>query len=435
LGPTLDRMQDQLADNGGGRPKQGYGESLSHTSAGELGTGAGLAASFLAPKIVSGMVNGASSLAGNTLRAASATPESLKLAGTRILTKGTPGELLQSALKPGVKYGAGADAMLEKSIPDILAADPNTKGISGFADAADKARNTSYHPYNDLMAPYKSPTAVIPETGAIAPAEGPVRLPFARPGSFDPSTNTIQKIGVEGPAMPVAGIDASPIANAQMRSIPAINSLESPSSGGGILSSTETKAANYQRPFSIPELDSARMDANAKEAAFYQKAGGDQHAALSNPETARVKAIGDGARSILYPQLEQDAGLAPGAVDAMQQKYGMLKEVSDIANRREPVAARHDPITLSQKVAMGGGSNPLSSAYKFVLAKSLDSMVGPDALVNSALDRFQNPLETPLVSRPSLIPRMSMGVGNGMRGLNMKIPAYTGPLLRKQKQD
>jgi hypothetical protein len=45
----------------------------------------------------------------------------------------------------------------------------------------------------------------------------------------------------------------------------------------------------------VPMLDDVRQDANAKLNAFYGKAAGDRNAALSNPETARVKAVGLGS--------------------------------------------------------------------------------------------------------------------------------------------
>lgn len=377
-------------------------------NAGMAGTLAGTVAGFVAPQAAGKVLGAASKVAGAGLRIASADAPSLSLAATRALTKGTPGELLQAGLKPGVKYGADADEMLGKALPHVIAADPSLKGVSGYAAASDAARDASYEPYDNLTAPYRS----------LNGAAGPVR----------PSA-----------------IDGNPIADAQMHSIPAMDLIEKPATPapssmkfinvpagdegmmrmgaevgggmqGGIVNKTAALADNYRRPFSVPALDAVRVNSNGKLNAFFNKAGGDQAAALSDPETARVKAVGDTTRSILYPQLEADAGLAPGTVQDIQAKYGLLSNVSDIANKREPIYARHDPVTLGQKIAISAGSNPLSTATKFLTQKAIDKFTNSDALVNSAIDRFQNPDGTPLVARPGVLPQNAMKLGKFLGG-------------------
>jgi hypothetical protein len=356
---------------------------------GMAGTLAGTIAGFAAPQAAGKVLGTAGRGVGAGLRVASADAPSLSLAATRALTTGTPGELLQSALKPGVKYGAGVGDSLEKALPDVLAANPSLNGVSGFASAADAAKDASFEPYNNLIAPYRP-----------------------------------LKSGVEGPVRP-SRIDGTPIADAQLKSIPTMDLIEKPGTktfpdangvvGGGILNDTAAKAAPYRAGFDVPTLDAVRGDANAKLNAFYNKAGGDQAAALSNPETARVKAVGDTTRKILYPELESGAGLPSGAVADMQGKYGLLSDVSDIANKREPVFARHDPVTLSQKIVSGHG-NPLSMAWNYAVQKGLGNLTDSDALVNSAIDRFENPEGTPLVARPGFVPQTAMKLGKRLGG-------------------
>jgi hypothetical protein len=386
----------------------------------------GLGTDMLAPKVAGSV--GASAIRGGAqvARLASANLPSQSLWATRLLTNGTPGELLQSALKPGVKYGAGAGDMLQQSLPDVLAQDPKLQGVSGFAKASDAARDASFHPYNDLIAPYRAPVPFDDALGKVLPgvAQGPVR-----------------------PSL----INGNPIADAQMSSVPTMDRIEQParlvpgnpgrmktvtvpagegtklsmggfvgstsdSIEGGIMNRTANVADNYRKDMSVPVLDAVRGDANGKLNAFYGKAHGDRAAALSNPETARVKAVGDSTRGVLYPQLESDAALAPGSVDAMQAKYGLLSDTSDIANKREPVFARHDPVTLSQKIVAGHG-NPLSMAWNYAIQKGLTKLTNSDALVNSAVDRFQNPTETPLNPRPGLFAQSAMSTGNALRKL------------------
>jgi hypothetical protein len=134
---------------------------------------------------------------------------------------------------------------------------------------------------------------------------------------------------------------------------------------GGIMNKTAAVADNYRQPFSVPVLDQVRQDANAKLNAFYNKAAGDRNAALSNPETARVKAVGDSSRSLLYDQLAQDQGVTPANIGAGQQLYGQLSNVADIANKRDAVFFRHDPVSLAEKVATGHGG-PVSRLTNYI---------------------------------------------------------------------
>ena len=364
---------------------------------------AGLGTDILAPGAAAkgaGAVLRGVSFAG---KLATTTPAARTLAATRMLTSGTPGELLQSALKPAVRYGADAGSKLESALPHVLAADPNLQGVSGFARAADAAKDAAAQPYQDIMAPYRQ---------------------GSRPGS----------------------IPGLPIAQAQMQSIPAIDRFESPfrstsNPSGGIIERTADKASQYQRDIPIPTADDMRMDANAKLNAFYGKAGGDQTAALSSPETARIKAIGDGLRDALYPQLEQNAGLPPGTIPGIQAKYGLLSEASEIANRREPVFARHDPVSLPQKLAAGHG-NPAGMAANFFIQKALRGATDSDALVNSAVDRYRNPDATPLLPAPGFLNQIgnaaasSVGrAGKTLRGIPMlTLSGAASPFVSRNNQ-
>jgi hypothetical protein len=393
---------------------------------GALPAMAGFATDALAPVGAGKMLGKGMVGTGYGLKAASATPESLALRATRTLASGTPGDLLQSALKPGVKYGAGAAQTLQHALPDVIAADPTLRGVSGFARAADTARDAQFGKYNDLISPYRK----------LQP-------------------------GTEGPVRP-GDIHGAPIKQAQMLSIPPMDLLEdNPTPGrlrrfevadpeggtlqmgaqeeprGGIVQRTKQLAEKYDRPLSVPFMDAIREDANAKLNSFYNKAGGDQAAALSNPETARVKAVGDTTRSLLYPRLEQDAGLAPGTVSSMQTKYGNLADTADIANKREPIYARHDPVTLAQKVAIGHGG-PISTAFNWAKERALNNLTNSDALVNSAIDRYKNPLATPLMPRNGVLSHAFTNIGEGTRKLGGAIDNSSRSLplvhaLRDQK--
>jgi hypothetical protein len=380
---------------------------------------AGFAADIGAPKLAGKIVAPALKGAGSVVRFASADKASGNLAATRLFIKGSPGQLLQSALKPSVTYGTGAADMLEKGLPQVISADPNLKGVSGFADAAELARAAAAKPYTDLVAPYRQS-----EFSAAPPI---------------PSS-----------------ISGNPIADAQMYSMPLMDQIENPyvierpefkhnpSKGiftgsrgksnpdNSIFRRTENVADNYRANFTVPQLDEIRQNANAKLNAFYNKSGGDQAAALSNPETARVKAVGDATRRVLYPYLEQNAGLAPETVTGMQDNFTNMSHIEDIANKREPVYLRKDPVSLAQNTGLGIGDaiNPFGAVSKmanWALQKKIGAITDSDALVNSAVDRFKNPSGTPLVSRPGLFPTLGTGLGNAAQHLTP--PMIQKPLL------
>jgi hypothetical protein len=409
---------------------------------GLLASGAGLATDVLASKGLAKLGGVALRTAGRGVQASAATTPSLKNWATRQLVPGTPGELLRSALKPGVKYGAGVQGTLEEALPHVLAADPAMQGVSGFASAADAAKTAAFQPYNDLLAPYRPPQALI--GGQLRPAIGPVN-----PGV----------------------IEGTPIAEAQNASIPALNRFESPtpkpsaapppvrfsqpqepvnpmrpptpttpralpgmpspSEPTGIIANTAAKADLFRKQIPVATADAIREDVNDKLDAFYAKTGGNRKAALSAPETARIKAIGDTTREQLYPKLESDVGLEPGSAAAMQKKYGTLSEVSDIANKREPVFARHDPVSLSQQIVLGHGG-PITRLTNFATQKMFRNVTDSNALVNSAIDRFQNPNMTPFVPRAGFLPQTGSVIGQGLYGAGRvasRLPNRFNPFL------
>jgi hypothetical protein len=258
--------------------------------------------------------------------------------------------------------------------------------------------------------------------------------------------------GTQGTAPWSGSLFGGPIADAQMSSIPLMDQIEKPGTGapniaspqnftqapnftqtntsttgapapanygglfgkGGIADKTAAIADNYRKGFSVPDLDQVRQDANAKLNAFYNKAAGDRNAALSNPETARVKAVGDTSRGLLYDQLAQDQGVTPESIASGQQLYGKLSNVADIANKRDAVFSRHDPVSLAEKIATSHGG-PISRVTNYIGQKALRSVTDNDALVGSAVDRFKNPLETPTTIRNNPLAATVSKLGSSSR--------------------
>lgn len=303
--------------------------------------------------------------AGKGLEYLGATTEAKQLAATRKLVSGSPGEVLTRALKPAVTYGGNADEMFNDTLPSLLKTNQNISSVKSFAQAADDAKAANAAHYNALLDSY-------------------------REGSM----------GLYGDGPRSALVDGVPIAEAQYKSVPYMDEIEKPGPGG-ILDKTADVASLYDRLFTVPELDKLRLNANGKLNAFYNKAGGDQFAALSNPETARVKAVGDTTRDLLYGQLGKDHGIPASEIANHQRLYGELTNVSDIANKRQTVFGRHDPISFAEKVATT--RSPWTAATDFAIQKLFKKLTDSDALVNSAVDRYNNPTGTPLTRSQSLM--------------------------------
>ena len=353
IGPGLEKSADQVMNNGNASP---LGQSYLHdlgqtmTTPGAMGTLFGTSAAMAAPVAgaikrigAGGAITGAAGMVPDVIaRPINAIPalpgtvlgkiptaDSIKLAGSRILAPGTVGETLVRATKPSVVNGPAGDvaSSLQAALPKAIAQNPSIQGVSDLGKAFDAAANAQAQQYGNVVAPYRKPLG-------------------------------------EGPYRPSA-IDGSSIANAQMQSIPAMNAFEdvpTQDGAGGIANRTAAKADLYRSPISVPTLDGIRVDANQKLNAFYNKQGGDEAAALSNPETARVKAVGDSVRQSLYPVLDANAGLEPGTVANMQNTYGQLTDAGNIANKRSLVFGRQDPVSLAEKMAVGHGG-PIATAF------------------------------------------------------------------------
>jgi hypothetical protein len=183
---------------------------------------------------------------------------------------------------------------------------------------------------------------------------------------------------------------------------------------GGPIQSTKVTPAEPAKTLGF--TDQIRKDSNQKLHSLYNKTQGDRYAALANPETARTFALNNQVRDLTYKGLSDASGMPESDIRDNQNMHSALIDTADIANKREPVFARHDPVTLSQKVAVGHGG-PIATAFNWAKEKGLQHLTNSDALVNSAIDRYKNPIATPLQPRNGLLPRAFSNVGQGVRNL------------------
>lgn len=369
------------------------GEGVANAIA-DIGTGLALGK---ASQLAGGAIEGAARGIGKGLQYASASPESLKVAATRAITPGTPGELLTRALKPPVTM-PDFETSVERTLPKIAAQKPN--GVKGFSEAAMNLKNASNDWYKNLVRPYAS----------------------------EP-------------------IDTTPIVGQQLRSIPATNLFENP----GIVDSTAAKASAYDmtpitktstsrfvdefgKPYisteviepakpTLSRIDAIREDTNAKLNDFYNKSGGDKHAALANPETARLKAVNDGARDLVYDRLASRSGIPRSDIEANQELYGHATDIANVAGKRATVAGRANPMSLQESIAVRPS---IRGAADFLGQRLLKNLTNSDAITNAALDRFANP------SGPTLLPRSNI-FAEGANALGKKLSTARSSRLLPQK--
>lgn len=290
------------------------------------------------------------------------------------LGKEPPAKILTRAMKPPVTYPE-FESVVDSRLPEIAkgskAPITNVKDFTKTVDDLAKQKDAEYQ---QLINPFRRPDGGI------------------------------------GPYRPLH-IDANPVADAQMESIPALDRFEKPNTlketviqrgnrhivesegNEGIAAKTAEKAAPFRRDVPIGDLDDIRVDSNAKLKSFYDKAGGDRFAALSNPETARIKAINDTTRDLVYGRLKDETG-----VDAhpIQNAYGDFRDLGDVSGKRATVYGRQQPFPLQEQLTAADAlaqGNPV----KFGLARLFKRYGDSDKLTKIALDRFSRQTPSPRV--------------------------------------
>lgn len=205
------------------------------------------------------------------------------------------------------------------------------------------------------------------------------------------------------------------VASAQRESIPATNKFEDPN----IVDKTNVKAARYQTTMPIEQADAIRMDTNAKLRDFYNKAGGDQAAALSNPETARTFAVNQGIRDELYSTIEQQTGVDPRPG---QEMYGHAVDIGDTAGKRSTVFSRQQPNPLQEQLNMADALKDMS-VKKAIASKLFKRYGNSDTMTQIAFDQYarQHGLNPTAVAPPAMAP-------------NSAIPYFLLPLLANQRE-
>lgn len=150
-------------------------------------------------------------------------------------------------------------------------------------------------------------------------------------------------------------------------------------------------ATDFQKPWTLAQLDSERMDANARLNAYEKKGVADQYASTkSNRSLAIDKAIADGVRETVYPMMDQLAGKGTGYFSALKGRIGNLiqleSSLSDQVPRLADLSARIQGAPAMSRAKVGttiGSSGEPRSWVGNIL--SLIHTPNPEGVANSAV--------------------------------------------------
>ena len=119
-------------------------------------------------------------------------------------------------------------------------------------------------------------------------------------------------------------------------------------------------ALEYERPWTLNQLNAKRMTNNNRLSAFYKRESAGQSAALSAVQTKVMKAVRDGAADVVYDAIDQ---ANPGAnARALKQKQGALWGLSDQLDDRvgklEDAQAAYKGQPLRKSLSPGTYASP-----------------------------------------------------------------------------
>lgn len=389
--------------------KQAQAQHDAGNDAGMAGTVAGFVGGSVAPEAGIKMAGSALKGAGRVAEFAGASPEARRVAMTRAIVPGTPTDLLNRAVRPPVSYG-DFENDLKTVEPDIKSNSAKFGGLEGLGNTLKQVKGDTNKWYQDNFDPYRnfqvnaSPIAdaqmsSIPITEKI---EQPPKFVAGSPGRM----KTVNVPSGEGGKMSMGGyVGSTP------------DALE-----GGIMQKTAAKANNFRQDMPLGVVDDVRKDTNAKLQGIWNKSGGDRYAALSEPENARMFATNNAARDLTYDNFSRmsaggrtDGGIPVDNISENQKLYGAANNLDDVVNKRGIVFGRQNPMSLPESMALSGGKGIAGKLQDFAVQRMAKTLTNPDSLTNAAIDRMRAPDFPSLDSGESIPSRVMSNAGRGVR--------------------
>ena len=279
-----------------------------------------------------------------------------------------PKSLITRAVKP-LSSNSGWDAAISKAMPDMKAAETELghpiQGVDDALSAVNVAKKKIWAQYSAKVAQANAR----PDPNAIAESLASMssETPFAGAGG--------------------ATIDGNTIADAMVNSIDRRTALQNPSFVKQISSIADT----YRRPLSLDEAEDFLQSANNDLNSYYAKNKVGRQVAQRDPSTGYIVAEADALRDGLYSKLDELSG--PGARQ-LKQRYGALSNVEGELLRRKNVAARQQPVSLAEQMAMSGGAGDilrpdrlLNRAQNIAVARWLKNYGSADAMIARAFQK------------------------------------------------
>jgi len=207
-------------------------------------------------------------------------------------------------------------------------------------------------------------------------------------------------------------VDTSPVARTIRSTISQRTLEQNPT----LAASIEKIASTYDnRPLSVADLEERIQSLNDETRGIQARYPNDRAAAMRMPENAPVFAEKQALSNLLASTLDEASG--PGAA-ALKQRYGALKQFSDVLDRRKNVYERQNPESLGEQVGnivglgqmargagrmvggdlVGGGADIAGGVIARKVARAGKMMNDSQFLMRQALAKT-----TP---RPAMVPRM-----------------------------
>jgi hypothetical protein len=287
----------------------------------------------------------------------------------------------------------------------------------GMAPSAESSANKlAYAAGKDTAAPIKATLSDLRETASSGPKPRTVQ-DFSSVVE-QASKNMTKEVG--NALGPIANRQIVPIDVAnRIRSLITSNMLKT-TDGLRDAAKIRNAALEFEKPWTLGDLDAERMDINKRMNPFYNKSGADQYAALVNRNLSIDKAIADTIRDTVYPRMDQAAGRPTGYFRSMKQRQG---DLIDLKSKLDSEAQM-----LMDTTSRIQGSPRLSRENAGL---HISPTGGPRATLYGLLDAIKKPNPLAVANK-----RVQQGfrVGNPVaRGITSTLPLRQ-PLFQNEEQ-
>jgi hypothetical protein len=145
----------------------------------------------------------------------------------------------------------------------------------------------------------------------------------------------------------------------------------------------ERAAMEFEKPWTLGELDAERMEANARLSPYENKNMADQYSTLKKSRSVAIdKAIADGVRETVYPQMDKLAGKPPGYFANLKQRVGNLMQLESKVDKQvkglrdRTARTKGAPMMKRGQVAEAGTSAAVG--YKHGVIRSVGRILRPE---------------------------------------------------------